>query len=222
MAMHIGLSGSSQADVILGAVTSPTSVAAASPRKPLRTRLTELLVKHRWAVVVPVILPLSRAYDVYWQLRNVYYRELTSAAGRHAARVTSVAQQIHRWNEAGRPGLLHTSRKSWQSVAVRAIEYKKGSKSGIDVDLHDILVGRSRAQGAEGGAAREHRADHAQARAAELDHPRGTRARRSDGGRPVPRLRHRVLLAQVRSVCRHGAVGRAGAGRWQRGAREPE
>jgi delta24-sterol reductase len=113
--------------------------APAPQARSLGDRFTELLIKHRWATVVPVVLPISKAYDLYWQARHVYYRELKNAAGLHGARVAQVARQIAAWNEAGRPGLLHTSRKSWQSVAVRAIEYKKQSKNGIDVNLHDIL-----------------------------------------------------------------------------------
>jgi delta24-sterol reductase len=90
-------------------------------------------------MVVPIVLPISKAYEVYWRARHVHYRDFKNAAELHGARVNQVVRQIAKWNENGRPGLLHTSRKSWQSVAVRAIEYKKNSKSGIAVDLHDIL-----------------------------------------------------------------------------------
>ncbi len=101
---------------------------------------TELLIRHRWALVVPIVLPISKAYDLYWTARYVHYRNLRNAAAGHEERVQGVVRQIEAWNRAGRPGLLHTSRKSWQSVAVRAIEYKKKSKSGIDVELHDVLA----------------------------------------------------------------------------------
>lgn len=110
---------------------------SAAPSLP--DKLTELLVKHRWATVVPVVLPLSKAYDAYWTLRHVIYRNLTNTAHLHETRVRGVQEQIADWHARGRPGLLHTSRKSWQSVAVRAIEYKNKSQSGIDVELHDIL-----------------------------------------------------------------------------------
>lgn len=109
------------------------------PTEPLGDKLTRLLVEHRWAIVVPFVLPVSKAYDLYWTARHVYYRNLRNAAGGHEARVANVVRQIADWNARGRPGLLHTSRKSWQSVAVRAIEYKNKSQSGIDVDLHDVL-----------------------------------------------------------------------------------
>jgi delta24-sterol reductase len=101
--------------------------------------LTELLVKHRWATVVPIVLPISKAYDTYWFARHVYYRNLRNAAHLHDERVRHVQRQVDEWRARGKKGLLHTSRKSWQSVAVRAIDYKKGSASGIDVELHDVL-----------------------------------------------------------------------------------
>ncbi|MDB4972621.1 MAG: delta(24)-sterol reductase [Myxococcaceae bacterium] len=117
------------------------SRASARQRAPadLRDQLTELLIEHRWAIVVPLILPVSKAYNLYWTARHVYYRNLRNAASRHDARVQSVVEQLAAWRRAGKPGLLHTSRKSWQSVAVRNIEYKKDSPSGIDVELHDVL-----------------------------------------------------------------------------------
>jgi Delta24-sterol reductase len=113
--------------------------ASASPPKDWRDTLTETLIQHRWAIVVPLVLPVSKAYDLYWTARHVYYRNLRNASARHPQRVEHVVEQIRDWNQRGRPGLLHTSRKSWQSVAVRAVEYKKQSKSGIDVELHDVL-----------------------------------------------------------------------------------
>src|SRR6476620_4740648 len=104
-----------------------------------RDRITAFVIRHRWASVVPVVLPLSKVYDLYWNLRHVKIRNLTREVEKHGSRVAEVSAQIKRWNAAGRHGLLHTSRKSWQSVSVRPIDYKKNSSSGIDVELHDIL-----------------------------------------------------------------------------------
>lgn len=105
----------------------------------LSATLMDRLIQRRWLLIVPVVLPLSKLYELYWSARYVHYRALRKRAKGHRARVARVVAQIEAWNARGRPGLLHTSRKSWQSVAVRAIEYKKQSASGIDVDLHDIL-----------------------------------------------------------------------------------
>lgn len=110
-----------------------------STKDAWQDKLTELLIQYRWATVVPIVLPLSKAYDTYWTLRHVIVRNLRNAAHLHAERVAHVQAQIREWNARGRPGLLHTSRKSWQSVAVRPIDYKKNSQGAIDVELHDIL-----------------------------------------------------------------------------------
>lgn len=115
-----------------------TPRAAAFHPEVLSDRVTELMVRHRWAVVLPVVLPLSKVYDAWWRFRDVWMRNRRRAAHRHDARVRHVQAQVRAWNDAGRPGPLVTSRKSWQSVAVRAIEYKKTSHP-IEVDLHDVL-----------------------------------------------------------------------------------
>ena len=112
---------------------------AREPRVDLRDRVTEFFIQHRWAIVVPLVLPVSKAYDLYWTARHVYYRNLRNAAASHDRRVARVVEQLQQWNAQGRPGPLHTSRKSWQSVAVRAIEYKQHKAGAIDVDLHDVL-----------------------------------------------------------------------------------
>jgi len=111
---------------------------APAPEGDLGDRLTELLVRHRWATVVPLVLPLSKVYDLYWHARHVHLRNFLGNAAGHEERVRRIQAQIRRWRDAGKPGLLVTSRKSWQSVTVRANDYKKQSY-GIDVDLHDIL-----------------------------------------------------------------------------------
>lgn len=101
-------------------------------------RLTAFLIKHRWATVVPVVLPLSKAYDVYWRLRHVYYRAWTNRADEHDARVKTIQGAVRAWNAAGRPGKLCTSRKGWQTVSARTSEYKADAHT-VDLDLHDIL-----------------------------------------------------------------------------------
>ena len=100
--------------------------------------LTEFLVKHRWIIVVGAVLPLSKAYSAYWRLRYVYARNLRSSARRHPKRVQRIVRQIEAWRESGTPGLLYSSRRGWQSVTARAIDYKK-QHGGVDLDLHDVL-----------------------------------------------------------------------------------
>ena len=109
-------------------------------REPTREeRFAELLLRHRWATVVPLVLPLSKAYDVGWRLRNIHARRWLSRPERHEARVARIQAALKRWNDEGRPAPLCTSRKPWQSVAARGNEYKDESYP-IDVELHDILA----------------------------------------------------------------------------------
>jgi delta24-sterol reductase len=133
MSLQNALNGAPSLSQRARSLVQPSS----SEAKP--DRLTELLVQYRWAVVVPIVLPLSKIYDTYWYARHVYYRNLRNAADQHGARVAQIQAQLARWRTEGRKGLLHTSRKSWQSVAVRAIEYKQQRAGAIDVELHDIL-----------------------------------------------------------------------------------
>ncbi|MFT3923416.1 MAG: FAD-binding oxidoreductase [Myxococcales bacterium] len=133
------ITSSSQSPVSAMNYVAEGTVDDSETTRDFRDKITEFVIRHRWASVVPVVLPLSKVYDTYWQLRHVTIRNLTRQVEKHDSRVAEVSAQIKRWIAAGKPGLLHTSRKSWQSVSVRAIEYKKNSPSGIDVDLHDIL-----------------------------------------------------------------------------------
>jgi delta24-sterol reductase len=109
-----------------------------SPARSLGDRITAFLIKYRWATVVPVVLPLSKAYEGYWQLRHVRLRNLFNHPARHAARVADVQRQLRAFIAAGRPGKVYTSRKGWQSVSVRALDYKRGP-GAIAVELSDLL-----------------------------------------------------------------------------------
>lgn len=130
--------------VVEGPQISPQKTEGHKPargQKPedFRDKITDFIIRHRWASVVTIVLPLSKGYDFYWNVRHVKLRNLLRRAGAHDARVASVSAQIQNWNAHGRKGSLHTSRKGWQSVSVRAIDYKRHSKSGIAVNLHEIL-----------------------------------------------------------------------------------
>ncbi len=99
-------------------------------------RLTERLIRTRWATVVPIVLPLSKAYDAYWTLRHVVVRNLRRDAAGHDARVAAIVEQVRGCKERGE--LVFTSRKAWQSVSTRALSYIRAAR-GVDVALHDIL-----------------------------------------------------------------------------------
>ncbi|MBA3492638.1 MAG: FAD-binding oxidoreductase, partial [Gammaproteobacteria bacterium] len=101
--------------------------------------LTDLLVRYRWLFVVPVILPLSVLFDLYWAIRNWYYRGLKNAPERHTERVRDIQAQVRQWRAAGGRRPLCTARKSWMNVSVRVVRYKRRDNT-IRVDLYDILA----------------------------------------------------------------------------------
>ncbi len=100
--------------------------------------LTDHLVRYRWVLVVPVVLPLSTLFNLFWIVRNRYYRRWRNAPAEHENRVRRIQDQIRQWRASGSEGLLCTARKNWQSVSTRVVRYKKPHNS-IKIDLHDIL-----------------------------------------------------------------------------------
>ena len=53
-------------------------------------RLTELLIRYRWLLVVPVLLPLSTLFNLLWAIRGLYVHRLRRAPERHDKRVIDV------------------------------------------------------------------------------------------------------------------------------------
>lgn len=107
-------------------------------RSPLAQTLARILVRYRWLVVVPVVLPMSMVFSMLWALRDACYRRWKSAPAEHARRVAGIQTQIHRWRAAGAREPLCTARKPWMSVSARVPRYKHRHNS-IAVDLYDIL-----------------------------------------------------------------------------------
>jgi len=101
--------------------------------------LTDLLVRYRWLFVVPVVLPLSVLFDLYWALRRFDYRRLKSAPEGHGRRVHDIQAQVRRWRPANGRQLLCTARKPWINVSMRVARYKHRDNT-IRVDLYDILA----------------------------------------------------------------------------------
>ncbi len=103
-----------------------------------RSQLTDLLVRYRWLFVVPVVLPISVLFDLFWAIRNFYYRRLKSAPQAHERRVRDIQEQLHRWRATGSRQPLCTARKPWMNVSMRVARYKQRDNT-IRVDLYDIL-----------------------------------------------------------------------------------
>jgi hypothetical protein len=53
-----------------------------------------VITKHRWMVVIPVILPLSLLYNFYSHLRFKYTFYMKSSPKHHAQKVDRVRKQV--------------------------------------------------------------------------------------------------------------------------------
>jgi delta24-sterol reductase len=95
-------------------------------------------MRYRWLFVVPILLPLSTLFNLFWSLRNFYRRRLLSAPAQHDARVKYIQERIQRWNSGGGKERLCTARPPWMSISTRMVRYK-GPGNSIPVDLYDVL-----------------------------------------------------------------------------------
>eukprot|EP00899_Mesostigma_viride_P019002 jgi/Mesvir1/27102/Mv20784-RA.1 len=100
--------------------------------------LADILVQFRWLIVVPIVLPMSFLFDLYWRVRDWYYKVWKRAPEEHDKRVKHIQTQMNNWRKSGSKELLCTSRKPWLTISTRVAEYKK-KENAIDVDLWDIL-----------------------------------------------------------------------------------
>jgi len=110
---------------------------ASIPQEVTIDRFTEFLIRYRWIFVVPVLLPLSTVFNLFWGFRN-FYRRVLSAPERHGERVREIQERIQRWHARGRKGRLCTARPPWMSISTRMVRYK-GPDNSIPVDLYDVL-----------------------------------------------------------------------------------
>ncbi len=113
------------------------TVSAAARANPADT-WTERLIRYRWLFVVPVLLPLSGLFDLFWAIRGFYIHRFRRSPEAHDARVAGLREQIRRWRATGARLPLCTARRPWLSISTRVVDYKRADNA-IDIDLHDIL-----------------------------------------------------------------------------------
>jgi hypothetical protein len=87
--------------------------------------LTDLLIQYRWLIVIPVVLPLSALFDIYWYFRYLLVVRMRSAPLKHGERVADIQAQIKAWRDNGSEGLLCTARPTWLCMSPRLSTYKK-------------------------------------------------------------------------------------------------
>lgn len=78
----------------------------------------EWMTEYRGVVMVMVVLPLSFAFEQYFEVRDWFYRTFQVAPRLHDARVRHVQKQVRRWNAAGLRGkrTMCTARASWLTM----------------------------------------------------------------------------------------------------------
>lgn len=111
---------------------------APTSRPALGQTLTDLLMRYRWVYVVPLLLPASKIFAL-WQSARRRAQQRRDASTDHAERVSRVRDQVRRWNEIGRPGLLCTARRDWESIAMSQLDSYKSRNFQVNLPLYSIL-----------------------------------------------------------------------------------
>lgn len=108
-------------------------------RKAKVSAWQRFLVLNRAPMVLAFVLPMSRFYQIYTQLRTKLVQAIGRAPGEHAKRVDSVRKQFQQWREEGGTRRIVTARPGWQRVSLKQSEYKS-SAFKVHVDrMTDIL-----------------------------------------------------------------------------------
>ncbi|PSJ30538.1 hypothetical protein B7P34_00510 [Streptosporangium nondiastaticum] len=91
-------------------------------------RSAQWLADHRWLYVIPVLLPLSKAYAVAGALSSRLLRRRTGELRRHRRRVARMQARVRERARRGEGGLISTARPQWRSMSPsRTTSYKDGA-----------------------------------------------------------------------------------------------
>ncbi|MEU3354599.1 FAD-binding oxidoreductase [Streptomyces sp. NPDC037389] len=102
-------------------------------------RSVQWLADHRWLYVVPVLLPLSKAYALAEALSSRLLGRRAGALRRHRRRVARMQARVRERERQGGDGPLCTARPQWRSVShSRTTSYKDGAFL-VPVKLDGIL-----------------------------------------------------------------------------------
>ncbi|EGT30605.1 hypothetical protein CAEBREN_11576 [Caenorhabditis brenneri] len=109
--------------------------------RPSRSqRFLEFMVFHfRWVVVVPILLPLSFLFNVFFEIRNKLIYWINSAPNAHVRKVNYIQEQIKNWNADGRRTKLVNARPGWLTMSFRYPLYKTDATKIATDRLFDIL-----------------------------------------------------------------------------------
>eukprot|EP00929_Paragymnodinium_shiwhaense_P013797 TRINITY_DN121648_c0_g1_i1.p1 TRINITY_DN121648_c0_g1~~TRINITY_DN121648_c0_g1_i1.p1 ORF type:complete len:624 (+),score=127.22 TRINITY_DN121648_c0_g1_i1:66-1937(+) len=101
--------------------------------------LQTFLVLNRSPMVLAFVLPLSRAFKIYSDLRSAYVQAVESAPALHDQRVQKVKKQLEQWAREGKKQRIVTARPGWKRISNKQSAYKENCFK-ITVDsMNDIL-----------------------------------------------------------------------------------
>lgn len=97
--------------------------------------------KYRWAVVIPIVLPMSKIHTWLMILRSklifyLYGSTPAQAEGRHKEKVAVVAAGIRANAQSANPKKMCTSRPTWDNMSIFHAQYKS---SFYQVDLNKFI-----------------------------------------------------------------------------------
>ncbi|MEU2514636.1 FAD-binding oxidoreductase [Streptomyces syringium] len=91
-------------------------------------RSARWLARHRWLYVVPLLLPLSKAYALAEALSSRLHTRRAGAVRRHRRRVARMQARVRERAAQGGGGLMCTARPQWRSMShSRNTSYKDGA-----------------------------------------------------------------------------------------------
>ncbi|WP_367133778.1 MULTISPECIES: FAD-binding oxidoreductase [Streptomyces] len=102
-------------------------------------RSAQWLADHRWLYVVPVLLPLSKAYALAEALSSRLLRRRAGAPRRHQRRVARMQARVRERQPQGGDGLLCTARPQWRSMSHSRNESYKDGAFLVPAQLDDVL-----------------------------------------------------------------------------------
>jgi len=97
-----------------------------------------LATEHRSWLVLFVVAPMSKVFDIVLRFRAWYIQTFFSAPELHNQRVADIVEQVRAWRERNDGTKLCTARPGWESISPGYRAYKKTS-TRISINLRDIL-----------------------------------------------------------------------------------
>ncbi|KAI5073424.1 hypothetical protein GOP47_0011437 [Adiantum capillus-veneris] len=122
-------------------VTCEEPLLTAQP-KLRRKKVVDYLVKLRWIPVLFVVLPLSCLLDMVIYLKQQWSSSMKSYRRRqreHDHNLVKVIKRV-RQRHPSRDGLLCTSRKPWETMGTRNMDYKRARRFEVDLSAFNNVL----------------------------------------------------------------------------------